>query len=324
MTKSRRVRPPTLQTSGLPPEFLAGQPREVPAAQGCVRVVGIDHVEQLDVLIGHPRVRVTDKTRFHPRDAMRALVLGLLLGIVTRDRVRATNGRISGQAVPPKAHPSDLYLTALGIVYMSGLLFRPAKEHAQLGSTASPSLPCTSSVPPGWPSCPPHQPHLPHRPRQKVVDSRDHRAVWDATVTTVAAGRATNRGTGGVAHGVGGEAADEGRYPVPGRVHGPHRQAALRRGVPHPRRGRPGRRRRETQGQRQLCSTPPPGRSPSPSTSSRAGGPTCTTSSSPPRPRTAATSTRTSCPTSALNHPGFGGDSGYWIPTRAGSVLSGA
>ena len=44
---------------------------------------------------------------------------------------------VSGKAVLPNAHNSDLYLTALAalltIIYMSGLLFRPAKEHARLG-----------------------------------------------------------------------------------------------------------------------------------------------------------------------------------------------
>lgn len=44
---------------------------------------------------------------------------------------------ISGKAILPNAHNSDLYLTALGalltIIYMAGLLFRPAREHARLG-----------------------------------------------------------------------------------------------------------------------------------------------------------------------------------------------
>ena len=44
---------------------------------------------------------------------------------------------VSGKAVLPNAHNSDLYLTALGalltIIYMGGLLFRPAREHARLG-----------------------------------------------------------------------------------------------------------------------------------------------------------------------------------------------
>ena len=44
---------------------------------------------------------------------------------------------VSGKAVLPGAHASDIYLTALGalltIVYIAGLLFRPAKEHARLG-----------------------------------------------------------------------------------------------------------------------------------------------------------------------------------------------
>ncbi len=44
---------------------------------------------------------------------------------------------VSGKAVLPNAHPSDLYLTGLGAalttVYLAGLLFRPAKQHARLG-----------------------------------------------------------------------------------------------------------------------------------------------------------------------------------------------
>ena len=44
---------------------------------------------------------------------------------------------VSGKAILPNAHNSDLYLTALGalltIIYMSGLLFRPAREHVRLG-----------------------------------------------------------------------------------------------------------------------------------------------------------------------------------------------
>jgi len=44
---------------------------------------------------------------------------------------------VSGKAVLPNAHSSDIYLTGLGalltVVYMGGLLFRPAKEHARLG-----------------------------------------------------------------------------------------------------------------------------------------------------------------------------------------------
>ncbi len=44
---------------------------------------------------------------------------------------------ITGKAILPNAHNSDLYLTALGalltIIYIAGLLFRPAKEHARLG-----------------------------------------------------------------------------------------------------------------------------------------------------------------------------------------------
>jgi len=44
---------------------------------------------------------------------------------------------VSGKAVLPNAHVSDLYLTGLGalltVVYMVGLVFRPAKQHARLG-----------------------------------------------------------------------------------------------------------------------------------------------------------------------------------------------
>jgi len=44
---------------------------------------------------------------------------------------------VSGKAVLPNAHASDIYLTGLGalltIIYMAGLLFRPAKQHARLG-----------------------------------------------------------------------------------------------------------------------------------------------------------------------------------------------
>jgi cation:H+ antiporter len=44
---------------------------------------------------------------------------------------------VSGKAVLPNAHASDIYLTGLGglltIVYMAGLLFRPTKQHARLG-----------------------------------------------------------------------------------------------------------------------------------------------------------------------------------------------
>ncbi len=45
---------------------------------------------------------------------------------------------ISGRAVLPNAHAADIYLTALGalltLIYMAGLLFRPAREHARLGA----------------------------------------------------------------------------------------------------------------------------------------------------------------------------------------------
>ena len=44
---------------------------------------------------------------------------------------------ISGKAVLPNAHPSDLYLTGLGalltVVYMVGLIFRPSRQHARMG-----------------------------------------------------------------------------------------------------------------------------------------------------------------------------------------------
>jgi len=44
---------------------------------------------------------------------------------------------VSGKAVLPNAHAADIYLTGLGglltVIYMAGLLFRPAKQHARLG-----------------------------------------------------------------------------------------------------------------------------------------------------------------------------------------------
>ncbi len=44
---------------------------------------------------------------------------------------------VSGKAVLPNAHASDIYLTGLGVlltvVYMAGLVFRPARQHARLG-----------------------------------------------------------------------------------------------------------------------------------------------------------------------------------------------
>ncbi len=44
---------------------------------------------------------------------------------------------VSGKSVLPHAHASDIYLTGLGalltVVYIAGLLFRPAKQHAGLG-----------------------------------------------------------------------------------------------------------------------------------------------------------------------------------------------
>jgi cation:H+ antiporter len=45
---------------------------------------------------------------------------------------------VSGKIVLPNAHNSDLYLTALGalltLIYMMGLIFRPARQHARLGA----------------------------------------------------------------------------------------------------------------------------------------------------------------------------------------------
>lgn len=44
---------------------------------------------------------------------------------------------VSGKAVLPNAHASDIYLTGLGalltVIYMAGLLFRPRHQHARLG-----------------------------------------------------------------------------------------------------------------------------------------------------------------------------------------------
>jgi len=44
---------------------------------------------------------------------------------------------LSGQAVLPRAHNTDIYLTALGglltIVYMIGLVFRPQRQWARMG-----------------------------------------------------------------------------------------------------------------------------------------------------------------------------------------------
>jgi cation:H+ antiporter len=45
---------------------------------------------------------------------------------------------LSGQAVLPRAHRSDIYLTALGalltVVYMVGLVFRPERQHLRMGA----------------------------------------------------------------------------------------------------------------------------------------------------------------------------------------------
>ena len=44
---------------------------------------------------------------------------------------------LSGKAVLPQAHATDIYLTALGmpltLVYLAGLLFRPERRTARLG-----------------------------------------------------------------------------------------------------------------------------------------------------------------------------------------------
>ncbi|MGI8449902.1 MAG: sodium:calcium antiporter, partial [Streptosporangiaceae bacterium] len=44
---------------------------------------------------------------------------------------------VSGKAVLPNAHASDIYLTGLGalltVIYMAGLIFRPQHQHARLG-----------------------------------------------------------------------------------------------------------------------------------------------------------------------------------------------
>lgn len=44
---------------------------------------------------------------------------------------------LSGQAVLPRAHHTDIYLTALGalltVVYMAGLVFRPQRQYARMG-----------------------------------------------------------------------------------------------------------------------------------------------------------------------------------------------
>jgi len=44
---------------------------------------------------------------------------------------------VSGKAVLPNARAADIYLTGLGglltVIYIAGLLFRPAKQHARLG-----------------------------------------------------------------------------------------------------------------------------------------------------------------------------------------------
>ncbi len=44
---------------------------------------------------------------------------------------------VSGNAVLPNAHASDIYLTGLGglltLVYVAGLNFRPSKNHFRMG-----------------------------------------------------------------------------------------------------------------------------------------------------------------------------------------------
>jgi cation:H+ antiporter len=44
---------------------------------------------------------------------------------------------LSGQAVLPRAHNTDIYLTALGglltVVYMVGLVFRPQRQWLRMG-----------------------------------------------------------------------------------------------------------------------------------------------------------------------------------------------
>ncbi len=44
---------------------------------------------------------------------------------------------VSGKAVLPNAHTSDIYLTGLGalltIVYMAGLIFRPTRQVCRMG-----------------------------------------------------------------------------------------------------------------------------------------------------------------------------------------------
>ncbi|PRY17742.1 hypothetical protein [Pseudosporangium ferrugineum] len=53
------------------------------------------------------------------------------------DRVFLLATVLSGQAVLPRAHNTDIYLTALGglltIVYMIGLVFRPRRQWARMG-----------------------------------------------------------------------------------------------------------------------------------------------------------------------------------------------
>ena len=64
------------------------------------------------------------------------LTVGRDIGITGADAITLAT-IVSGQAVLPDAHASDIYLTALGalltLVYMTGLIFRPKREHAHLG-----------------------------------------------------------------------------------------------------------------------------------------------------------------------------------------------
>jgi cation:H+ antiporter len=61
---------------------------------------------------------------------------------------------VSSEAVLSNAHASDIYLIGLGgqltVVYMAGLLFRPAKERARLGIDNLRCWSCTSSGSSVW------------------------------------------------------------------------------------------------------------------------------------------------------------------------------
>lgn len=62
---------------------------------------------------------------------------------------------LSGGAVLPRAHRSDIYLTALGalltVVYLVGLVFRPQRSGCGSGRTRSPSWCSMRSASPDWP-----------------------------------------------------------------------------------------------------------------------------------------------------------------------------